>query len=127
VGAAALLRWRWRVWVRADQEAVLAHKTPGVVTSPGQLFRGLGIVIGLLGALAFALARGYESQASTLLANPEFWLSAFMMIGGTGAIISLIAYWVLPGPQPPYVEGESVGLPGQHRTASRKRSASSSV
>ena len=112
--AAALLRWRWRVWVRAEQEAVLAHKTPGVVTSPGQLFGGLGFVISLLGALAVALARSYESQASTLLANPEFWLWEFMMIGGTGAVISLIAYWVLPGPQPPYVEGESVGLPRPH-------------
>jgi hypothetical protein len=112
--AAALLRCRWRVWVRAEQEAVLAHKTPGTVTSPGQLFGGLGFVISLLGALVVALARGYESQASTLLANPEFWLWEFTIIGGGGTIISLIAYWVLPGPQPPYVEGESVGLPRPH-------------
>ena len=114
--AAALLRWRWSIWVRADQEAVLAHKTPGFVT--WQQFNGLGIVIILLAALAFALAFGYESQASALLANPEFWLPAFMpafmMIGGTGLIISWIAYWVFPGPQPPCVEGENVGFPGPH-------------
>jgi fumarate reductase subunit D len=111
--AAALLRWRWRVWVRAEQEAVLAHKTPGVVISPGQLFGGLGIVISLLGALAFALALGCESQASTLLANPELLLAS-IPIAGTGVIISWIAYRALPGPQPPCVEGESVGLPGPH-------------
>jgi hypothetical protein len=107
--AAALLRWRWRVWVRADQEAVLAHKTPGVVTSPGQLFGGLGMVISLLGALAFVLALGYES----LLANPKFWLAS-IPIAGAGLCISWIAYRVLPGPQPPCVEAESVRLPGPH-------------
>ena len=51
---AALLRWRWSVWVRADQDAVLAHKTPGVVTWPHQPFSGLGTVISLLGTLALA-------------------------------------------------------------------------
>jgi hypothetical protein len=111
--AAALLRWRWSVWVRAEQEAVLAHKTPGVVT--GALpFNGLGIVISLVVALAFALALGYESRASTLLEFWQFWLISFVMIVGGGAVISWIAYWVLPGPQPHCVEGENVGLPGPH-------------
>jgi hypothetical protein len=112
--AAVLLRWRWSVWVREDQGAVLAHKTPRVLTSLRQPFNSQGIVISLLVALAFALGFGYESRASTLLANQQFWLLAPILIGGTGVIISWIAYWVLPGPQPPCVEGENVGLPGPH-------------
>jgi hypothetical protein len=121
--AAALLRWRWSVWVRADQEAVLAHKTPGVVTWPfSQPFSGLGMVISLLGALAFALALGYESRASTLLANQQFWLTAPILILGTGYCMSWIAYWLLPGPQPPCVEGENVGLTGPHPRISSQAS-----
>jgi hypothetical protein len=112
--AAALLGWRWRAWVRADQDAVLAHETPGVVTWLSQPFNGLGIVISLFAALAFALAFGCESRASTLLANQTFWLMAPIMIGSTGIIISWIAYWLLPGPQPDCVEGENVGFPGPH-------------
>ena len=74
--AAVLLRWRWSVWVRAEQEAVLAHKVPGVVMP----FSGLEFVISLLGALALALALGFESRSSTLLANPEFWLVAPLVV-----------------------------------------------
>jgi hypothetical protein len=106
--AAALLRWPWSVWVRAEQEAVLAHKTPGVLT--WLRFSGLGIVISMLGALALALALGYESQASTLLTDPFI----LMMITSIGIWISVLAYWLLPGPQPPCVEGENVGLTGPH-------------
>lgn len=109
--------------MRADQEAVLAHKTPGVVTWPfSQPFSGLGMVISLLGALAFALALGYESRASTLLANQQFWLTAPILILGTGYCMSWIAYWLLPGPQPPCVEGENVGLTGPHPRISSQAS-----
>jgi hypothetical protein len=108
---AALLRWRWSIWVRAEQEAVLAHKPPGVVTWPNEPFSGLGVVVSLLGALAFAFALGFESQVGTLIANEQFWLMTPFLILGMGACISWIAYWVSPGPKPPPVEGENVGTP----------------
>jgi len=117
--AAALLRWPWSVWVRAEQMAVLAHKTPGVLT--WIRFTGLAMVISVLGALAFALALRYESQASTLLADPQFWLMAPFVLG-IGVWISIIGYWLLPGPQPPCVEGENVGLTGPHPRISSQAS-----
>jgi hypothetical protein len=109
--AAALLRWRWSVWVRTEQEAVLAQKTPGSVAWTKTPFGGMGTVIALLGVLAFALALGFESN-ETILANQQLWLMTPIMIAGWGSIISWIAYWLLPGPQPPAVEGRNVGPQG---------------
>jgi hypothetical protein len=106
--AAALLRWPWSVWVRAEQEAVLAHKTPDVST--WLRFSGLGIVISMLLALAIALAFGYGSQASTRLAD---LFKVVVFVVGAGFWISAIVYWMLPGPQPS-VEGENVVLTGPH-------------
>jgi hypothetical protein len=108
--AAALLRWRWSVWVRTEQEAVLAHKTPD-----WKPFDGPAIVISVLGVLAIALALGFESRASTLLANPQFGLIAPVVITaivGIAVWISVIILLLSPDPQPPRVEGENVGLTG---------------
>ncbi|MHC2292870.1 hypothetical protein [Bradyrhizobium barranii] len=114
--AGALLRWPWSVWVRAEQEAVLAHKTPSVLT--WLPFCGLGVVISLLGALAFALL-GYDFQVSTLLTDPQSGLHAFMLVVGTGVWITVIVYWLLPGPQPPSIEGENIGPALPQRTSSQ--------
>ena len=58
--AAGLLRWRWSVWVRADQEAVLAQKAAGVVAGGVDPFSGQGTVVGFLGLLVLALVLGLE-------------------------------------------------------------------
>jgi hypothetical protein len=120
--SAALLRWRWSVWVRAEQEAVLSHKPPGVVTFPKDALHGLGFVISLIATLAFAIAIGYESQASTLLVDQKYLFAAasfviFVIYSG-GVWISLIASWMFPGPQSPCLEGENVGPVGPHPSIS---------
>ena len=99
--------------MRAEQEAVLARKSVGVVPWPKLPFSGLGTVICLVGALPFALALalGFEFEASTLLANPTFWLYAAVGIMGIGPPIEWIAYRVVRGPQPPSVEVDNLGPP----------------
>ena len=85
-----------------------------------QPFSSSGFVISLL--VAIALALGFESQAGTRLANPKFWLFAPMVIVGMGMWISWIAYWALPGPQPPRVGSENGGLQGHIQSNSSQGS-----
>ena len=66
--AAALLRWRWSVWVRADQELVLARQNPSDTVWASWALIGIGMVISLLVLLAWQLAHGSESRARELLA-----------------------------------------------------------
>jgi hypothetical protein len=121
--SAAVLRWAWSVWVRAEQEAVIAHRTPDVST--WLRFIGLGFVISALGALAFALVLALESKASMLLADPKFWLDAFyalVITAGLGLILPILVYWLFPGPQPPCIEGENIGATGPHPRISSQAS-----
>lgn len=118
--AAAVLRWRWSVWVRADQEAVLAQKTAMVMTGRTDPFSGQGIVIIVLGVLALGLAVGLESEASALLVDLRSWLAApafLFMLAAMGINISWLANWAFPAPQPPCVHGEDVGIPAPHPTS----------
>lgn len=99
--SAALLRWRWSVWVRAEQQAVLAQERPQAMTWPSLPFSGLGFVIALLVVAVIALVFEYESQASELVADEKNWLSVPIAILVLGVWISWILGWLWQGPQPP--------------------------
>jgi hypothetical protein len=116
---AGILRWRWSVWVRADQEAVLEQRTPELMAEQFDPFSGQGWVVTLLGSLALALAFGLESDANARLLDLKFWWSVpvFMMLTWViGVSISQFANWAFPAPQPPYVDGMNVGIPSPHPT-----------
>jgi hypothetical protein len=90
--------------VRAEQEQVLARKLP-TDTSLIPL-TGMGMVISLLGLLAWALALEDKSKAAARegLANPVEWFGLLgMMLGlmlGGGVVLALIALWLRPAPPP---------------------------
>jgi hypothetical protein len=94
---AALLRWPWSLWVRAEQEAVLAHKYP---TDHGGL-TGMGMVISLLVLSASALARGYEFRAGDLLADLGGWFTPLMLIVLGSFLYAWIAVRLSPPPKAP--------------------------
>jgi hypothetical protein len=96
---AALLRWPWSLWVRGEQELVLAHEVPD--NNPSMLLYGMGTVIILLVVLAGALARGYESGARELSVDPGEWVVLSAVMVAWGFILAHIALWLRPGPQPP--------------------------
>ena len=102
--SAGLLRWRWSVWVRTDQEAVLAQKAAGVVAGGVDPFSGQGTVVGFLGLLVLALVLGLESQVSELITDQKTWLTApglILIVWTLGVHISWIANRAYPAPQPP--------------------------
>jgi hypothetical protein len=94
---AALLRWPWSHWVRAEQELMLAHGLP--TGSPMAPLIGMGMVITLLVILAWAL--GYESRAGELLADPGKWFRLPMLMVGGSFILALIVLWLRPAPRLP--------------------------
>ena len=96
---AALLRWPWGAWVRAEQELVLAHKNPpNTFTMP---LICVGMVIMLLMILAWVLARGDEFKAGELLADPGSWFTLLMVMFTWGILLAGIALWRMPAPKSP--------------------------
>jgi fumarate reductase subunit D len=75
-----IARWVWRRWVRAEQEAVLAHDPPrGGEFVP---LCAMGMVVWAVLLLAILLAGGAESELPKLLTNPGEMLLALVMILG---------------------------------------------
>jgi hypothetical protein len=96
---AALLRWPWILWVRAEQNLVLAQKGPSDKAWAPLI--GMGMVITLLALLAWALAHGDESRAGEVLADPGNWIAASIQMLVWGLVLAWIALWLRPAPKRP--------------------------
>jgi len=93
---AALLRWPWSHWVRAEQELMLARRNPSDTVWASWALICMGVVIGLLVFLAWQLAHGSESEMEELLAARWDKLLTGMMIGVFSFVV--IAFWRRPQP-----------------------------
>jgi hypothetical protein len=90
---AALVRWPWSLWVRAEQKKVLAHKSPTNTPLPAMAgVVGMWMVISLLMFSLYRLAQGDFPNARELLDNPGHALTPLIGIFGGGAGLAALAY-----------------------------------
>jgi hypothetical protein len=90
----ALVRWIWRMWVRYEQRAVLAHTSPGgaavfALTGMGMVWWGV-----------FRLGHMLRSKGdlSALFVDP---FEAVAPVAGLALLSALVLYWWRPPPKPP--------------------------
>ena len=88
IAMALAIPWLWEVRQRQGLRAVLVRTT------------GIGLVIGLVLAAAFALFSSGEPSIPTLgVADYVIWFSVLMSVGAlNGVVVGLVVSWLHPRP-----------------------------
>jgi hypothetical protein len=101
-----LVQWSWSVWVRAEQEKILAHANAPAKDQGMLWLIPMGIAIAIPAMLVSVLALELESGLTGWTAND--WLKLVFFTGVGAVAFAMIAPWLRPGPLPPDAPDKAV-------------------